>query len=160
MPFIFFQNPTYNAILATLTNPTLAGILLITMAKTKQRQNLNKVLSLLKLLNKDKRYDRAAYSFVMASLDFITKKLGRKGHVSGGELLEGIREYALEQYGPLARTVLEHWGIQTTNDVGEIVFNLIESEILGKTEQDTKDEFDNSFDFKTAFDKGYKYTLL
>jgi len=59
----------------------------------------------------------------------------------------------------MARSVLEHWGVKTTNDFGEIVFNMIDAEILGKTEQDSKEVFNNRFDFKIAFDKGCRYTL-
>lgn len=129
------------------------------MAERKQKHNISKIFALLKVLNKDKRYDPQSYSFVMASLDFTSKRLNRTGHVSGEELVEGIRGYALEQFGPMARSVLEHWGIKTTNDFGEIVFNMIDAGILGKTEQDSKEEFDDRFDFKAAFDKGCKYTL-
>ena len=129
------------------------------MAGRKNRYNIEKVFALLKVLNKDRRYSPESYSFVMAALDFTAKKLKRKGHVSGQELLDGIRDYALEQFGPLVRTVFEHWGIKETNDFGEIVFNMIGAGILGKSECDSKDDFDNRYDFKTAFDKGYEYTL-
>jgi len=129
------------------------------MAKRKSRHNINKVFALLKVLEGDRRYDPESYSFVMASLDFTTKRLGRKGHVTGQELLDGIREYALEQFGPMSRTVLESWGIKSTNDFGEIVFNMINTGMLGKTEQDSKQDFKNRYDFKSAFDKGCNYTL-
>ena len=129
------------------------------MAEWGQRKNINKVFALLKVLDRDKRYDPESYSFVMAALDFTAKKLGKTGHITGQELLEGIKEYALGQFGPMARNVLEHWGIKTTNDFGEIVFNMIDAGILGKTEQDSKEDFNNGFDFKAAFDKGCKYTL-
>jgi len=130
------------------------------MAERKQRHNMHKVAALLKVIYEDKRYDPESYSFVMAGLDFTSKKLGRRGHVSGQELLEGIREYAIEQFGPMARTVLEHWGIKNTDDFGEIVFNMIDVGLLGKTDQDSKQDFSEIYDFKTAFDKGFKYTLL
>lgn len=129
------------------------------MSQRKQCHNINKVVALLSVFEKDKRYDLEAYSFVMSALGFTTKKLGRKGHVSGGELLEGIKEYALEEFGPMARTVLEYWGIKKTSDFGEIVFNMINAGVLGKTEKDSKEEFTDRFDFKDAFDKGCKYTL-
>ena len=142
----------------TKTHPP--GILLNTMAQRKNTQNIDKVSMLIRLINRDRRYDPESYSFVMAGLDFTSKKLGRRGHVSGQELLEGIREYAIEQFGPMARTVLEHWGIKSTDDFGEIVFNMIDVGLLGKTEQDSKQDFSDIYDFKTAFDKGFKYTLL
>ncbi len=142
-----------------MTNPISTGILFNTMAERKQRHNINKIFALLKVLNKDRRYDPESYSFVMTSLDFTTRRMRRKGHVSGMELLEGIRDYALERFGPMARSVLAHWGIKTTNDLGEIVFNMIGAGVLGKTEQDSKEEFNNRFDFKAAFDRGCKYTI-
>jgi len=128
------------------------------MAEREEKRNMNKIFALLEILDKDKRYLPEAYSFTMSSLEFTTKKLGRRGHVSGTELLEGIKEYALEKFGPMARTVLEYWGVKSTNDFGEIIFNMIEIGMLGRTEQDSKKDFDNRFDFKTAFDHGCKYT--
>src|SRR3989338_159101 len=119
------------------------------MAGRKNRYNIEKVFALLKVLNKDRRYSPESYSFVMAALDFTAKRLKRKGHMTGQELLDGIRDYALEQFGPLVRTVFEHWGIKETNDFGEIVFNMIGAGILGKSECDSKDDFDNRYDFKT-----------
>jgi uncharacterized repeat protein (TIGR04138 family) len=129
------------------------------MAEEKNKQNMNKVFALLTILNKDKRYDPEAYSFIMTSLDYTMKKLKRKGHVTGQELSEGVKDYCLDQFGPLARLVLEKWGIKSTNDFGEIVFNLINSGLLGKTEEDRKEDFHNRYDFKEAFDKGCKYSL-
>lgn len=129
------------------------------MAERKSKHSINKVFALLKLVNKDRRYNPEAYSFVMTALDYTTKKLKRRGHITGQELLDGIKEHALEQFGPMARTVLEYWGIKTTNDFGEIVFNMIRAGILGKTDEDSKENFDNRFDFKAAFDKSCKYPL-
>ncbi|MDP2911879.1 MAG: hypothetical protein Q8N76_06080 [Candidatus Omnitrophota bacterium] len=129
------------------------------MAEEKNKQSMNKVFALLKLIDKDKRYDPEAYSFIMASLDFTMKRLKRKGHIKGQELADGIRDYALDQFGPMARVVLEKWGVKSTNDFGEIVFNLIGSGLLGKTDEDRKEDFNNRYDFKEAFDKGCKYSL-
>ena len=129
------------------------------MAEGKNKQSMNKVFALLKLIDRDKRYDPEAYSFIMASLDFTMKRLKRKGHITGQELADGIKDYALDQFGPMARIVLEKWGIKSTNDFGEIVFNLIGSGLLGKTEEDRKEDFNNRYDFKEAFDKGCKYSL-
>ncbi|MCX5693028.1 MAG: hypothetical protein NTX47_05025 [Candidatus Omnitrophica bacterium] len=129
------------------------------MAEEKSKQNMNKVFALLTILDKDKRYDSEAYSFIMASLGYTMKKLKRKGHVTGQELSDGVKDYCLEQFGPLARLVLEKWGIKSTNDFGEIVFNLINSGLLGKTEEDRKEDFHDRYDFKEAFDKGCKYSL-
>ncbi|MFH0738728.1 MAG: Minf_1886 family protein [Candidatus Omnitrophota bacterium] len=104
------------------------------------------------IIHRDSRYKPDAYEFIMQALLVTQKKLKRSGHVSGRELLEGIRELALEQYGPLARTVLEHWGIKRTQDFGELVFNMIEEGLLGKTEEDSRNDFKDIYDFSQAFD--------
>jgi uncharacterized repeat protein (TIGR04138 family) len=74
-----------------------------------------------------------------------------KGHVSGQELLSGIREFALRQFGPMALTVLEEWGVKRCEDFGEIVFNMIESGLLAKTAEDSRDDFKGGYDFMEAF---------
>jgi len=129
------------------------------MGKRSGKFSINKIYALLKVLTRDKRYDPESYSFVMSALTYTSKKLKRRGHVSGQELLGGIKDYAIEQFGPMARIVFEHWGIKTTDDFGEIVFNMINSGILGKTDQDSKLDFNNRYDFKDVFDKGCKYSL-
>jgi len=103
------------------------------------------------------RFDRGAYFFVKQALDHTLKSIkkesdGRVGrHVSGQELLAGIREFALEQYGPMAFTVLDRWGVRKCEDFGEIVFNLVEYGVLGKTEQDRREDFATGYDFREAF---------
>ena len=129
------------------------------MGKRSSKFSINKIYALLKVLTKDKRYDPESYSFVMSALTYTSKKLKKRGHVSGQELLDGIKDYALEQFGPMARIVLEHWGIKATDDFGEIVFNMINAGILGKTDQDSKLDFNNRYDFKDVFDKGCKYSI-
>lgn len=104
-----------------------------------------------RITQKDKRYKIDAYEFVLEALSFIQKKTKRKGHISGQELLLGIKEYALSQFGGLSRTVLEHWGIKTTEDFGEIVFNMIQENLLYKTEKDSKEDFKGVYDFQEAF---------
>ena len=107
------------------------------------------------IVKKDPRYHSEAYQFVREALDF-TIKHQKKGqaqphHVSGSELLEGIRLYALDQYGPLARTVLGYWSIRTCEDFGEVVFNMVALRILKTTEKDSRDDFKNGYDFDEAF---------
>jgi uncharacterized repeat protein (TIGR04138 family) len=104
------------------------------------------------ITEKDTRYKPDAYEFVMQALWFTQKRLNRKGHVSGRELLGGIREFGLDQYGPLARTVFDYWGIKKTEDFGEIVFNMVENGLLGKTDRDSREDFKNVYDFNEAFD--------
>jgi uncharacterized repeat protein (TIGR04138 family) len=107
------------------------------------------------ILRKDSRYQREAYFFVREALDHTQKLLGRSDkeihHVTGQELLEGIRAYALQQYGPMTLTVLNEWGVRRCEDFGEIVFNMVESAILAKTEKDTTEDFKNGYDFFEAF---------
>jgi len=105
----------------------------------------------------DKRYKLDAYPFILGALNFTMQRLKRKGHVSGRELSEGIRAYALSEYGRMARTVLEHWGIKVTEDFGNIVFNMVDAGILGKTKDDNLEDFKNIFDFKAVFEDEYIY---
>ena len=103
------------------------------------------------ILEKESKYKFEAYSFVMAGLHYTVSRLSVPRHVSGRELCGGLRDYALEQFGPMARTVLEYWGIQSTVDFGKIVFLLIEAELLKKTEEDSIHDFENIYDFNQAF---------
>jgi uncharacterized repeat protein (TIGR04138 family) len=111
----------------------------------------------LKLIcSKDTRYEPDAYYFVSEGLTFTAKSLNRPRqgagrHISGPELLEGIRAYAIQEFGPMALTVLRSWGVNRTDDFGEIVFNLVESGKLGKTDQDKREDFSNGYDFVDAF---------
>jgi uncharacterized repeat protein (TIGR04138 family) len=103
------------------------------------------------ICDRDPRYKPDSYEFVMQALNFTQKEFKKEGHISGQELLEGIRKFALDQYGPMAKTVLQHWGITRTSDFGNIVFNMIEQKVLSKTESDTQHDFDDVYDFETAF---------
>jgi uncharacterized repeat protein (TIGR04138 family) len=110
------------------------------------------------ILARDNRYDRDSYYFVREGLDFTLKMLKKQHqtqatqrHVSGQELLEGLRRYALDQFGPMSKTVLDYWGVRRCEDFGEIVFNMVEKSILGKTEQDSREDFRGGFDFEDAF---------
>jgi uncharacterized repeat protein (TIGR04138 family) len=99
----------------------------------------------------DNRYKADAYEFIIQALHFIQGKLKRQGHITGKELLEGIRDFAIEQYGPMAKTVLNHWGITKTQDFGNIVFNMVEKRLLSKTETDSIDDFKDVYDFEVVF---------
>lgn len=108
------------------------------------------------ILIKDQRYDRDAYVFVREALDHTQKAIikenrGQLRHVSGQELLGGIRDYALEQFGPMAITVLEEWGIRECANFGEIVFNMVEASVLAKTEEDSREDFQGGYNFEEAF---------
>jgi len=108
------------------------------------------------VLRRDRRYARDAYLFVSEALTYTVQTLGRAGHVSGRELCEGLCRFALDQYGLLARTVLEHWGVRRSEDVGEIVFNMVEAGLLRKTDEDTRDDFAGVLDFREALDRGFE----
>ena len=105
---------------------------------------------------KDPRYARDGYQFVREALDYTQKTIGRENrgrlrHVSGQELLLGIRGFALAQFGPMAMTVFEEWGIHQCRDFGDIVFNMVENGLLAKTEKDNRADFDGGYDFYEAF---------
>ncbi len=114
------------------------------------------------IVARDTRYQPGAYHFVRSALDHTISHLMKAGkssrprHVSGPELLLGIRDHALEQFGPLSRTLLENWGLKRSRDFGEIVFNLVEAGVFGKTDDDNRKDFDNVYDFGEAFDKPFE----
>jgi len=113
-----------------------------------------------KILATDTRFQRDAYSFVREALDFTQKLISKENkgnvrHVTGQELLDGLRQYSLIQFGPMTMTVLEEWGIHTSKDFGDIVFNMVEIGLLAKTEKDTRDDFQTGYDFTDAFRKPF-----
>ena len=112
------------------------------------------------IIAKDPRFARDAYAFVREALDFTQKLVikearGNIRHVSGQELLKGIRQFALQQFGPMVVTVFEEWGVESCRDFGEIVFNMVEIGLLAKTEKDSRDDFQNGYDFTDAFRKPF-----
>lgn len=129
---------------------------------------------LVRILARDSRYALGAYLFVLESLEF-SKNLRQKSrarqrsprrsgdpyanHITGRELCEGARLLALQQYGMMALAVLNRWGVHSTNDLGEVVFNLIEAGDLEKTPTDSRTDFDHVFDFESAFRRDYVLAL-
>lgn len=112
------------------------------------------------ILAKDSRYHRDAYHFVKDALDHTQKVVVKESreqlrHVTGQELLEGIRSYALNQFGPMTEMVFAEWGINRCEDFGEIVFNMVEIGLLGKTEEDSREDFQNGYNFHDAFRKPF-----
>ncbi|MGA2030615.1 MAG: Minf_1886 family protein [Thermoguttaceae bacterium] len=132
-----------------------------------------------KLLQTDRRYPLEAYVFVFEALSYAQNVLGlgtevvgehaeageeegqevRQRHVTGQELCEAIRRFALEQYGYMAQTVLNNWGIHATGDFGEIVFNLIAIGQMRKTPSDCRQDFDDVYDFHSAFRQEFRIVL-
>ncbi|MCR9244136.1 MAG: hypothetical protein NXI31_03835 [bacterium] len=114
---------------------------------------------------RDRRYSRNAYYFVLDALDYTMTHLGRDQltgedrHVGGRELLAGIREYASDQYGPMADMVFERWGIDDAADFGEIVFNLVDAELLSRRATDSRLDFVDGIDFRDEFEQRYRESL-
>ncbi|MBI4357770.1 MAG: hypothetical protein HY584_00585 [Candidatus Omnitrophica bacterium] len=104
------------------------------------------------LINSNPQYKFEAYGFILAALHFTMASLPEPRHITGREFCGGIRRYAMDQFGPLAQTVLEYWGIKETLDFGKIVFALVEVGLMRKTDEDSLDDFKDVYDFKTAFD--------
>ncbi len=111
------------------------------------------------LVQQDGRYKPGAYYFIFDALDWTITRMQKVRHVTGIELLEGIREYAVNHFGFLARTVLAEWGVNGTGDFGEIVFNLVEAGLLSRTENDTRADFVDVYDFDEAFQLEFRRSL-
>lgn len=110
------------------------------------------------------RFDGQVYYFLREALDFTIKLFekpleGPGRHVSGTELLDGIRKFALQEYGPIAKTVLNRWGIHRCEDFGEVVFIMVEKGVLGKTDEDRREDFSGGYDFETAFVQPFRPAL-
>jgi len=113
------------------------------------------------IIAEDPRYDREAYIFLRDTLDFTIKQLKKSKedvsrHVTPPQLLDGVRQFALKEFGPMVPTVFSFWGVRNCGDIGEMVFNLIRIGIFGKTETDTIDQFRNYYDFEEAFVAPYR----
>lgn len=101
----------------------------------------------------DSRYHPHAYAFLVDTVHFLCKS---DNHVSAEEIMHEFRERALEQYGPLAYTVLTEWGLSNTGDIGEMMLNLVEGHRIRKDEDDNPDDFLNGYDFAEAFQGPYR----
>ena len=110
---------------------------------------------LAEVITRDPRFKPEAYVFVHDAIGHTWARLDQRRHVTGKELLEGIKDLALKRYGPMARVVLNSWGIMTTDDFGVIVFNLVDAGVLSKTEEDHIEDFHAVYDFDEAFVGSY-----
>ncbi|WP_411825299.1 Minf_1886 family protein [Luteolibacter sp. AS25] len=111
--------------------------------------------SVASILGRESRYDAQAYFFLKDSLDFTLKRFQERGevhgrHVSGKELVEGFRDFSLAQFGPMAATLMDEWGVNECSDVGNMVFQMIEEQVFGKQDSDRPEDFDEVFDFKKS----------
>ena len=109
------------------------------------------------VMKREHPFDLEAYRFVMDALHFTVSTLEKQRHITGCELLEGIRQYALREYGPYARTVLNYWGVNQTENFGQMVFDLVEAGILRKQPGDKIEDFKKIYDFKKVFDQYYEF---
>jgi uncharacterized repeat protein (TIGR04138 family) len=113
--------------------------------------------ALAELRRRDGKYNERAYVFVLAALEFAQTKLPARRHLSGVELAWACRDFALEQFGMLAATVLTHWGITSTEDFGQIVFMLIDVGLLARQPNDRLEDFERVYDFAEVFKGGASY---
>lgn len=119
-------------------------------------QNLSFEEVVERIVREDGRFQPGAYDFVRSALDFTQQQVSPDGgvtprHVTGQQLLDGIRAYAINEFGPMAMAVLNYWGISRCEDFGDIVFNLVDHRFLKKTETDRRDDFKGGYDFEEAF---------
>ena len=108
-----------------------------------------------KAASDDGRYEKYAWRFVLSGVESTIDMLHVDRHISGEELLEGLTVISSRQFGPMAKEVLNHWGIYTTRDIGNIVFGLIAAKLLDSSKEDSIEDFDDVFDFQKVFEEDY-----
>jgi uncharacterized repeat protein (TIGR04138 family) len=106
---------------------------------------------------RERRFDERAYLFVLTALEQVQAQLSERRHISGRELALACRDLALERFGVMARLVLEHWGVRSSADIGDIVFTLVELELLISQPGDSREDFVDVFDFDQAFEREYPW---
>jgi len=106
---------------------------------------------------REPRFDERAYFFVLAALEYCQQRLDERRHITGRELALACRDLALERFGVMARLVLEHWGVRSSADIGDVVFTLVDLGLLMSQPTDTRDEFVDVFDFDQAFEREYPW---
>lgn len=125
-----------------------------------ERRDFNAIIKAIQ--ENDSRYSCGAYYFLREALDYTMKdsfdsdassRLSQ--HISGQELLEGIKHYALERYGPMAFELFKSWGVNNCKDFGNIVFNLVDCQVLGKNESDSPKDFEKGYNFKKTFQEPF-----
>ncbi len=110
-----------------------------------------------RILLHERRFDERAYLFVLAALEYCQQRLSERRHISGRELAGSCRDLALDRFGVMARPVLEHWGVRTAADIGDVVFTLVDLGFLLSQPGDAREEFAGAFDFDEAFERGYPW---
>lgn len=119
-------------------------------------QLADEVLARIRALNG--RHHEKAYVFVLAALEWCQAHRKVRGHISGAELAVACRDFAIERFGLTARTVLSHWGINSTEDIGRIVYTLIDVGLLVQHPNDRIEDFDGVYDFAKSFDAEYPWS--
>ena len=109
------------------------------------------------LVGSYKDYPLEAYEFVLEGLDYTVTTLDKPRHISGRELLEGLKKFALKQFGPMTYTVLNNWKVKNCEDFGRIVFRLVEGSILKKSDNDSMHDFADGYDFEKTFAEPFKF---
>jgi len=111
------------------------------------------------LARTDRRYPADAYMLVFDGLEHALANMGTRRHVTPRELVLGVRDAAVDNWGLLARSVLETWGMRDTGAIGDLVFNLIRRGLLEAGEEDTRDQFDDAFSFEEGLDGHFKQSI-
>ncbi len=137
------------------------------------------IYPLVACIKKDPRYPIAAYAFVKESLRYAADVLEMgmdvaddtdlgeecvpipqaEQHLTGQQLCEAIRQFSLNQFGFMAKVVMNEWGIYSTADYGNIVYNMIDAGLMKKSEHDRQSDFDAVYDFESEFDHGFEIAL-
>lgn len=107
---------------------------------------------------REPRFDERAYLFVLAALEYCQQRLDERRHIAGRELALACRDLALDRFGVMARLVLEHWGMRSSADIGDVVFTLVDLGLLMSQPTDSRDEFVDVFEFDRAFEREYPWS--
>lgn len=110
-----------------------------------------------RIRTRETRFHEHAYLFVLSALEYCQQRLPERRHLSGAELANACRELALERYGVMAKLVLDHWGIRSTGDIGDVVFTLVDLQLLISQPTDRRTDFAGIYDFDTAFERDYPW---
>lgn len=106
---------------------------------------------------RERRFHEHAYLFVLTALEYCQSQLAERRHIAGRELALACRDLALTRYGVIARLVLEHWGIRSTADIGDVVFTLVDLNLLISQPADSRDDFLGVYEFEEAFEGNYPW---
>lgn len=113
-----------------------------------------------KIIKNDPRYTPEAYEFMSNAVAFTAHKLKRLSkvnrHITGKELLEGVKDYALQEFGPMSGEILKSWGLKDSLSIGHVVFNMVDNKLLGKNDRDSIEDFKDGFDFDETFLKPFQ----